>query len=211
MTNENLKKLKEAIINQDSEVAVELTKRCISAGVNPKEVIDAISDGLREVGDLFEKRELFLPEVMRAANAAKMSLSLVIPLVQSTPEEKANGKARVAIGSLGPHDIGKTIVTSMLIAAGFRVMDMGIMLTPDKAEKFLKESEGTNLMGLSVLLTSDVDKSAEIIKRARSVNGSLKVMVGGAAMNPKVAKEIGADAFAKDANEAVKLAKGLKS
>ncbi|MDD1776179.1 MAG: B12-binding domain-containing protein [Candidatus Methanomethylicus sp.] len=209
MSNEKLKKLKEMIVNQDSDDAVEITKQCLSEGYDPREIIDTISNGLKEVGDLFEKKELFLPEVMRAANAAKNSLKLAIPFVRPSPDGKTAGKIRVAMGSPGPHDIGKTIITAMLIAGGFEVIDLGIMLTPEKAEKMLQDAGGAKVLGLSVLLTSDTRKAAEIIKRIRTYDKSLKVMVGGVAMNPKVAAEINADAYGKDANAAVKLAREL--
>jgi 5-methyltetrahydrofolate--homocysteine methyltransferase len=115
----------------------------------------------------------------------------------------------VAVGSLGPHDIGKTIIHSMLIAASLDVIDMGIMLTPEKVEKTLKENPAVKAIGLSVLLTSDIGKAGVIVRRAKAANPGIKVMVGGSAMSPKVMKDIGADGFGKNANEAVKLAKGF--
>lgn len=205
--NEGALKLKDSIINQDAEAATRLTKEGIDAGARPSEIIDAISAGLREVGDMFERKELFLPEVVRAANAAKCALALVIPLLKSSREKNANRK-RVAIGSLGPHDIGKTIITAMLIAEGFDVLDLGIMLTPQKVEGALKENGPIDLLALSVLLTSDIKKASEIIARAKSIDPKIKVMVGGAAMSKKIAKEIGADAFGNNSEEAIQIAKG---
>lgn len=186
--------------------AMESTKACLGEGIDPVEIINAAASALKEVGDLFEGGELFLPEVMRAANAAKASLIMVLPLVANTGTRRRGSKGLVAIGSLGPHDIGKTIVTSMLIADGFDVLDMGTCVTPTKVEETL-EVGTAGVLALSVLLTSDIDKSAEIIRRSKSARGSLKVMVGGAAMNDKVAKRIGADAYGADADEGVRLAR----
>ena len=211
MADDILKRLKEAIINQDSGVAVDLTKASLAEGRSPNDVIDTVSDGLKQVGDLFERQDMFLPEVLRAANAAKRSLELAIPLVRSGGATGGRGSTKgiAAIGSLGPHDIGKTIITSMLIAAGFDVIDLGIMLTPEKAEKAMRENPGVKILGLSALLTSDIGKTADIIKRVKGLGTGIKIMVGGAAMNPKVMKEIGADAYGKDGNEAVKIAVGF--
>jgi len=203
--------LKEAIINQDSGVAADLTKASLAEGRSPNEIIEAISDGLKQVGDLFENQEMFLPEVLRAANAAKRSLEAVIPLVRSSGGSygRGGGKGTVAIGSLGPHDIGKTIIISMLIAAGFDVLDLGIMLTPDKVERAMRESPSVKILALSALLTSDIGKTSEIIKRVRGLGTGVKIMVGGAAMSPKVMREVGADAYGKDGDEAVKIARGF--
>uniref|UniRef100_A0A7C3J541 Cobalamin-binding protein n=1 Tax=Candidatus Methanomethylicus mesodigestus TaxID=1867258 RepID=A0A7C3J541_9CREN len=208
MGDEILLRLKDSIINQDAEVATRLAKEGIDAGLGAGEIIDAISAGLREVGDMFERKELFLPEVVRAANAAKSALAFVIPMIKRSGDKDAK-KKRVAIGSLGPHDIGKTIITSMLIAEGFDVLDLGIMLTAEKAERLIKENGGADLLALSVLLTSDIRKAAEIIARAKAVDPGMKVMVGGAAMSNKVAKEIGADAFGSSGEDAIRIAKGF--
>jgi len=201
-----LEALKEALIEQNQKKAKDLTEEFLRAGVQPKDIIEVISDGLKLVGDLFERGELFLPEVMRSANAAKASLSVVLPMM--VKEKAREGRGVIAIGSLGPHDIGKTIVSSTLIADGFRVLDMGINVTPGVVEDFLRNNE-VDILALSILLTSDIDKCANVIERARKVRGGIKVMVGGAAMSPETARKIKADAYGRDANEAVKIAREL--
>jgi methanogenic corrinoid protein MtbC1 len=208
LSQENLKRLKEAVVKQELNVATEATAACLREGASPKEVIDAVSETLKVVGDLFECGELFLPEVMRAANVAKVSLNLVLPFIGKGVAEGNPSKGRIAIGSLGPHDIGKTIVASTLIADGFDIADMGISVSPEKAEKFLQEN-AVDILALSVLLTSDIDKAKEIIRRAKRLRGSLKVMVGGLAMNEAVARRIGSDAYGRDATEGVKIAREI--
>jgi methanogenic corrinoid protein MtbC1 len=206
MGSEYLIEIKRAIIEQDHGRALENTKKCISGGVSGKEIIDVIASALKEVGDLFECGEMFLPEVMRSANAAKGALNLVLPTISNDSSQPKVGKGRVAIGSLGPHDIGKTIVSSMLIGEGFSIVDLGISLTSEKAEKILM-AEPANILALSILLTSDLEKARKIIARTREIKPGIKVMVGGAATNPKVAEEMGAEGHGKDAAEAVALAK----
>jgi len=208
LSQENLKRLREAIVKQELNAATEATATSLREGASPKEVIDAVSETLKVVGDLFECGELFLPEVMRAANVAKASLNLVLPLIGKGADARGPSKGRIAIGSLGSHDIGKTIVASTLIADGFDIADMGISVNPEKAERFLQEN-AVDILALSVLLTSDIDKAAEIIRRAKRLKGSLKVMVGGVAMNEAVAKRIGSDAYGRNAMEGVRIAREI--
>ena len=208
MSEQKLRGLRKAIIDQDLNSAVELTNACVKDGGEPSELIEAIAGALKEVGDLFECGELFLPEVMRAANAAKASLAIVLPLAAKVGPKEQKSLGRIALGSLGPHDIGKTIVGSTLIANGFDLLDLGICVTPAKVEEALK-GRGTDILALSVLLTSDIEKAREIIAVSRAALPRLRVMVGGAAMNEKVAKRIGSDAYGIDANESVRLAKRL--
>lgn len=208
MGKEGLTELKKAIIEQDLKGAVEGTKRCLEGGVAGKEIIETVASALKEVGDLFECGEMFLPEVMRSANAAKNALNLVLPGLSRDAAKREGGKGRVAIGSLGPHDIGKTIVASTLMGEGFSITDLGVLLTPERAEKALGEG-GEDILALSVLLTSDIEKAGRIISRAREARPGIKVMVGGAAMSPKAASKVGADGYGKDAAEAVSLAKGF--
>lgn len=198
--------IRKAIIGQDLGGALEGTKRCLEGGVATKEIIDAIAAALKEVGDLFECGELFLPEVMRSANAAKGALKIVLPMVSGDTCRPKAGRGRVAIGSLGPHDIGKTIVSSMLIGDGFAVTDLGVSLTPEMVEGALKGS-ATDILALSILLTSDLEKAGRIITKARQVKPGIRVMIGGAATSPKVATRIGADGHGRDAGEAVRLAR----
>lgn len=206
MSDDLLTRLKKALIAQDSRLTLDLTKQLLGNGEDPVKIADLIADGLKEVGDLFEAQELFLPEVMRAANAAKVALNLVIPAIESRGGAARAGKGRVAIGSLGPHDIGKTLVAAMLVSDGFDVLDLGTMLTPDKV---LGVANSVQIVGLSVLLTSDVRKAAEIIKKVKANNASVKFMVGGAAMSEKVAADIGADAYGVDAKQAVRIAREM--
>ncbi|MCX8182099.1 MAG: cobalamin-dependent protein [Candidatus Methanomethyliaceae archaeon] len=206
MSKVKLEALKEALLEQNQRKAKDLAEEFLRGGAQPKDIIDVIADGLKLVGDLFEKGELFLPEVMRAANAAKASLGVVLPMM--IKEKVSEGQGVIAIGSLGPHDIGKTIVSSMLIADGFKVLDMGINVTPSVVEDFLRNNK-VDILALSILLTSDIDKGANVIERARKVSRDLKVMVGGAAMSQEIARKIRADAYGRDANEAVKIAREI--
>jgi 5-methyltetrahydrofolate--homocysteine methyltransferase len=207
MGSECLNEVKKAIIEQDLGRAVGGTKKCLSSGMAGRDLVDAVAAALKEVGDLFECGEMFLPEVMRSANAAKGVLGLVLPEMSKEIGQCTGGKGIVAIGSLGPHDIGKTIVSSMLIGDGFRIIDLGTSVTPERVEKGLREAN-PDILALSVLLTSDLEKAGKAIAKAKEVKPGIRVMVGGAAVTQKAATAMGADGYGKDGGEAVKL--GLK-
>lgn len=198
--------LKKAIVEQNQKRAKEITENLLKSGMDIDRIVKAVTDGLKIVGELFEKGDLFLPEVIRAANAAKASLSLILPKML---ESKINSNfGTIAIGSLGPHDIGKTLVSAALIANGFKVIDMGVNVNPSIVEKTLKENE-VDILALSIMLTPDIEKAKAIIERARTLNGRLKILIGGAVVNEEIAKEIKADAYGRDAKEAVEIAKKL--
>ncbi|MEM4479039.1 MAG: cobalamin-dependent protein [Candidatus Methanomethylicaceae archaeon] len=198
--------LKNAIIEQNQKKAKEITENLIKSGIDINEIINAITNGLRIVGELFEKGELFLPEVIRAANTAKTSLNLILPKILEKKSNSNNGT--IAIGSLGPHDIGKTLVSAALIANGFKVIDMGININLNIVEKTLKEND-IDILALSIMLTSDIEKAKIIIERVRKLFKELKIIVGGAVINENIAKEIKADAYGKDEKEAVEIVKKL--
>lgn len=198
--------LKNAIIEQNQKRAKEITENLIKSGIDVNEIVNAITNGLRAVGELFEKGDLFLPEVIRAANAAKTSLNLILPKMLEGKSNSNNGI--IAIGSLGPHDIGKTLVSAALIANGFKVIDMGVNINSSTVEKTLKENN-VDVLALSIMLTPDIEKAKAIIERARKLFKGLKIMVGGAVINEDIAREIKADAYGKDAKEAVEIAKKL--
>jgi 5-methyltetrahydrofolate--homocysteine methyltransferase len=206
MGSECLNEVRKAIIEQDLGRAVESAKKCLSEGTAGKDVVDAIAGALKEVGDLFECGEMFLPEVMRSANAAKGALGLVLPEIKKKGGEAEDGKGLVAIGSLGPHDIGKTIVTSMLIGDGYRVIDLGTSVTPERVEEGIRDAN-PDILALSVLLTSDLEKARKTIVKAKESKAGIRVMVGGAAITQKTADAIGADGYGKDGGDAVKLTK----
>ncbi|MCS7098424.1 MAG: cobalamin-dependent protein [Candidatus Methanomethyliaceae archaeon] len=203
---ELLEELKNSIISQNQKRVKELTEELIKSGMDINIIINAITEALKIVGDRFNNGDLFLPEVIRAANASKAALNLILPKMLERKTDDYKGT--IAIGSLGPHDIGKTIVSAALIANGFRVIDMGVNITPEVVEKTLRENE-VHILALSILLTSDIEKARIIIERAKKLTNGLRVMVGGAVMNESIASNIKADAYGKNADEAVEIANKL--
>jgi len=211
MTENFLKRLREAVLNYDVERAVEVSKEVIEAGFDPLTAIEqGLGEGLTIVGGKFAAGELFLPELMIAAEAMKKSLAILEPALAKGTSRKVLGKVVIGTVEGDIHDIGKTIVAAMLTANGFEVYDVGCD-TP--TSKFVEKVEevSADTVGMSALLTTTMVKMVEVINALKKagLRGKVKVIVGGAPVSEAWAKEIGADAYAEDAVAAVNVAKKL--
>jgi len=206
-----LNRLKESILNYDVEETVEVAKEVIEIGFDPLTAIEqGLGAGLRIVGDKFEAGEIFLPELMTAAQAMKQSLAILKPALAEGTSIRALGKVVMGTVEGDIHDIGKTIVAAMLTASGFEVYDLGCD-TP--TSKFVETVEAVkaDIIGMSALLTTTMPKMTEVINALKKagLRGKVKVIVGGAPLSAAWAKEIEADAYAEDAIAAVNVAKKL--
>jgi len=214
MTPEEVeKKLKEALYSFDEEVVEKTFKEVINAGVDPITVINKATAALKEIGDKYEKGELFLAHLVAAGVAAKKAIDEhVIPLLKEKGAEGRETLGKVVIGTVQGdiHDIGKNIVASMLFAEGFEVIDLGKDVPVEEFVKAVKE-QGANILGMSALLSTTVPVQKEVIEalKKEGIREEVKVMVGGAPVTADWAEEIGADGYAPDATEAVKVAKKL--
>ncbi|HDI46451.1 MAG TPA: hypothetical protein ENF82_01445 [Candidatus Methanomethylia archaeon] len=207
--------LKRYIMEGEDERAREVALKLVEKGCTPMDVVrKAIKPAMDELGRRFERLEAFLPELMLAAEAVQEVLKAVMP-------EGKQGiyKGKVVIGTIygDIHDIGKNIVASMLRASGYEIIDLGSDVHPDTFVEVAKR-EGANIIGISCLLTPSMYYMRDVIKRLadEGIRDRFHVVVGGAAVYPEWAKEIGADGWAKDADKAVQLCdtlleKGKKS
>jgi 5-methyltetrahydrofolate--homocysteine methyltransferase len=161
------------------------------------------------VGNSFEKGEIYLPELLMAGDAMKASLELLRPELATKGAAYAG---RYAIGTVQGdlHDIGKNIVILMLEGNGWEVTDLGIDVAPEQFCDVVKSGD-FDILGLSALLTFTMPKMADTISALKEagLRSKIKVMVGGAPVTPAFAQQIGADAYARDAVEAVAIAKSL--
>jgi len=204
-------KYKEVIINGDRELAKQLANEAIKNKEDIDKIIDSFSEAIKHVGDLFEEGEFFLPEMMRSAEAMKSAMEILTPvLAKEAQEDRITGK--VVIGTIEGdiHDIGKTLVASMLQAEGFEVYDLGADVP---IETFIEKAieVDANLICLSALLTTTMigqKKLIDILKE-KGIRDKFKVLIGGAPVTKKWVDEIGADGTAENAVSAVKLAKKL--
>ncbi len=211
MTENILERLKEAVLNYDIELAVEVSKEVVSTGFDPLKAIEqGLGEGLRVVGEKFEAGEIFLPMLMMAAQAMKESLAILEPALAKGVSRKVLGKVIIGTVEGDIHDIGKSIVAAMLTASGFEVYDLGCD-TP--TSKFVEKAEEVkpDIIGMSALLTTTMTKMADVISALEKagLRGRVKVIVGGAPVSTAWAQKVGADAYAEDAIAAVDTAKKL--
>jgi len=207
-----LEDIKAAVVRGDTPLAVELAKEIVSEGIDP---ILAFEQGLREgitiVGDGFSKGELFLPDLAMAAETMKAAGSILEDEIQRSGAVREN-LGTVVIGTVAGdmHDIGKTIVSTMLNTRGFDVIDLGVDVSNDEFIDAIKEHNPI-ILGMSSLLTITAKKLSEVIQLLddTDLRSKTKVIVGGGAVTGDYAEEIGADGYGQDAEQAVRLAKKL--
>ena len=212
MSDDLYAQMAKAIIDGEAEEAAALAQEGLTAGLAPGDILDkGFVKGIEEVGDLFAKGEFFLPELVQGAEAMKAAVAVLQPAIDAA----GGGRQTLGVAVAGTvagdiHEIGKTIVCSMLSAAGFTVTDVGCDVPIESFVAKVKELS-PDLLLLSALLTTTMpnqQKTIEALKEAGLREG-VKVMIGGAPTTRAWADEIGADGYAEDAIEAVATAKGL--
>jgi trimethylamine corrinoid protein len=202
---ELLEQAKQSIIAYDRGKAEEIAKKALASGIDPNAVItQGFVPGITEVGDLFDRGRLFLPELMMAAEAMQEAAAIC---TAALPQSEVKASKKVVIGTVegDVHDIGKSLVVSMLLANGFEVYDVGRDTPTAKFIDKVKEV-GADVVGSSALLTTTMEKQKEIeeeLKKA-GLRDKVKTIVGGAPCNEPWAKRIGADAYAENAVEGVR-------
>lgn len=210
--SELVKTIREALLTFEPEKLVETTKKSLDEGRNPLEVINAITVALGEIGSKFEKGEFFLVHLVMAGESVKKVISEQLePLLKKAGAERKTA-GRVVIGTVAGdiHDIGKSIVASMLFSAGFDVVDLGKDVPVEEFIKAVKENK-PHIIGMSALLSTTLPVQREVIKSLKENNlrDKVKVIVGGAPVTAEWAEEIGADGYAEDAVQAARVAKQL--
>ena len=204
----DLKALADAIIKGDQNTAVKITKEALGQGMAPAKVLnEGLIAGMDVIGARFKKNEVYIPEVLIAARAMKASMQILEPeLVKAGV--KPVGKFVIGTVQGDLHDIGKNLVAMMLKGAGFDVVDLGVDISPDK---FVQQSKstGSNLIGMSALLTTTMPAMEKTIQALKAAGVSAKIMVGGAPVTQAYADKIGASGYAADAASAVDVAKKL--
>lgn len=202
--------IKKAIVEGDKPRAQELARQAIRSGVDLNEVIDkGYVPGIQAVGELWEKGEYFLPELITSAECMKAAMDILQPeMAKANIKSRSLGKVVIGTVEGDIHDIGKNLVASMLQANGFEVFDLGADV---KLERFIEkaEAEKADLICLSALLTTTMLNQKRLIEmlRQKGFYGKYKVLVGGAPATQKWAEDIGAHGYAENAALAVKAAK----
>ncbi len=203
-------KIFDGILNGDRNSVKEGVTAALAAGDDPQVILfEGMVAAMGEVGRLFEEGEYFVPEMLIAARAMQDGLAILRPkLVEADIKPAGTVAAGTVKGDL--HDIGKNLVCMMLEGAGFKVIDLGTDVAPEKFVEVVKNGEA-NLIAMSALLTTTMPNMKTTIEALKEsgLRTNVKVMIGGAPVTDAYAKEIGADGYAPDASRAVKLAKSL--
>ncbi len=199
---ELFEKLKNGVIEYQEDEVGEAAQAVLDEGYVPLEAImDGLAAGMEVVGDLYEKQEYFVPEVLMCADALYAGLEILRPHV---PEQEGGLNAQVVIGSIqgDVHDIGKNLVRMMFEAAGWNVYDLGKDVPLDKFVDELVKTKSA-IVGISAMMTTSMLAMPVVIKKLRDANPDVRILIGGAPISADVVEKYGADSYAKSAGTAV--------
>jgi trimethylamine corrinoid protein len=210
MTQKIFEEAIKAIVDGDLDRATEIARRGLAEGIEPLEFMtNGFIPGINEVGEQFGSGRLFIPGLVKSADAMEKATAIINAAL---PQEQETAAGKIVIGTVegDMHDIGKTIVVSLLRANGFEVLDLGRDVPPSR---FIEEAEKfkADIIGSSTLLTTTmpVQKELEEELKKAGLKEKYKTIVGGAPVTQRWANRIGADAFAQDAGDGVKKIKQL--
>jgi corrinoid protein of di/trimethylamine methyltransferase len=214
-TKEILKELHNAVSNFEEDDAVKWSKIALAEGVDPfVATMNGLADGMIDAGEKYNRKEYFVPELLMCADALYAGLNLLKPAIDASGR-KSEAKGSIVLGVVegDVHDIGKNLVKLMFEVAGWTVYDLGKDVPLDKfVEEMIKTD--SQVVGISALMTTSMLSMPEVIKKLRAKNPKVRIMLGGAPLNPEVAEKYGADGYAKNAgtavDEAIHLLKMLK-
>jgi len=206
----DLKELSKAVVEGETELTDELTRKALDDGIAAKVILDeGIIPGLKKTGELFENGEYFLPELLISGEAASSALDMLEPVLVAG---NVSSRGKIAIGTVEGdiHNIGKNIVVMMLKGNGWEVTDLGVDVSAEEFCSAVKKGN-FNILALSSLLTMTMPNTVKTIESLKSagLREKVKIMVGGAPTTKKWADEIGADGYADDAPGAVRVAADL--
>jgi corrinoid protein of di/trimethylamine methyltransferase len=213
MANERLfEEMTKAVIDGLPDAARDLANEAIAAGIDPLEAIDqGFKPGMDIVGEGFANGELFIPDLMMSGEAMKAAIAALEPELMKRKQQRAV-LGRVVIGTVQGdiHEIGKTLVATMLAANGFEVHDLGVDVSAQRFVDKVREVNA-NVVGLSALLTTTILNQETVILNLKEagLRDRVQVIIGGVPASPEWAEEIGADAYAENATEAVEVVKRL--
>ena len=186
-------------------------KKAVEMGIDPLEALDVMTVAIREIGDAFGRGELWLPDLVGASDAMQSA----VPVLEEEIKKRGENRESIGIVVIGTvfgdiHSIGKTMVATLLTAAGFEVHDVGVNVHAKKFVEAIKENNA-NILAMSALMTTTCVEQENVIKTLKEdgIRDKVKVMVGGAAVTEEFAETIGADGYDPTAPGAVELAKRL--
>ena len=208
--DELFKSISDAVVSMEEDKTVKLSKEVIAAEYDAYEAIEqGLTNGMERAGRLFEEEEYFIPELLLCSDAMYAGLDVLKPYLKSSA---VGEKQKVVIGVIAgdTHDIGKNLVKIMLETAGFDLIDLGRDVPPQQFVGKAKET-GAKIIAISTLMTTTMNGMAEVIQilHQEKIRDKFRVMVGGGPISQSFAEKIGADGYAVNAAEAVRLARRL--
>ncbi len=214
-TKEILEELRRAVFEFEEEDAAKWAKIALEEGVDPfQATMEGLAEGMVQAGEAYNSKEYFVPELLMCADALYAGLAILRPAIEASGREsEVKGSIVLGVVEGDVHDIGKNLVKMMFEVAGWNVYDLGKDVPLDK---FVEEQIRTDsdIVGISALMTTSMLAMPEVIRKLREKNPNVRIMLGGAPLNPEVAEKYGADGYAKTAgtavDEAIRLLKMLK-
>lgn len=195
---------------EDQPAVTELVNEALAKGLEPKDiVIESLTTAMEEVGEKFERDEYLIPDMLASAECVGVAMDILSPhLIKAGVKSKGKFVIATVAGDL--HDIGKNIVAIMLKGAGYQVIDLGTDVSAERIISAVKENDAP-FVGLSALLTTTMRVMGEVVKKLEQegLRDSVRVFIGGAPTSAAFAQEIGADAYCKDAFEAIDILKTM--
>lgn len=211
MSGEILDNLQRAITEYDKQAAASWASEALAQGLDPLDTMDAMTAAIRQVGDGFDRGELWLPDLLGAADAMRGAMPIIEDAIRRVGKQK-EPVGVVVIGTVKGdlHDIGKNMVATLLTVEGFEVHDLGTNVPAEAFFAAIREHDA-DLLAMSALLTTTAPEQRKVIGTLEDegLRDKVKVMVGGAAITPSFADEIRADGYAPTAIGAAKLARRL--
>lgn len=212
MSDELFNKMAQCILDGDSDVAIVLANQALEQGLDPLDAINrGFIIGVNKMGESFACGDAFLPELVMAGEAMKAAVAVLEPEMKKRgTERKILGKVVLATVQGDIHEIGKTLVGTMLSSSGFEIHDLGVDVPAERIIEKVKEVDA-DIVGLSALLTTTMVKQRDVIEALDrgGLRKKVKVMVGGAPVTREWVERIEADGYSEDAIGAVKVAKQL--
>lgn len=183
-------------------------RSALAGGASPDDVMDAMMDAMKVIGERFDRQELFLPDMMLSAKTMQRGVMLLRHLLSPEGEDR---KGTLIIGTVKGdlHDIGKNLVVMLAESAGYQVVDLGVDVSAEQFLELLRRHPGCRVVALSALLTTTLPSMEEIVKAIKAEFPDVKIMVGGAPVTEAFAAAIGADVYTDNAAETIRKLDGL--
>ena len=203
-----LDEIKKALVELEIDDIEKLVDGALKEGIDAKQILTALSDGMMEVSKKYDAKEYYLPELVLAGDCMETGLKLLKPHLKTGLQGKGKVITATVKGDL--HDIGKNIVTTLLTAAGFEVIDLGKDVPAEKIVEVVQK-EKADIVALSALLTMTVTEIETVVKKLKEagLRDNVTVICGGAPLNQELAKRLGADIACDDATEGIQVCRNI--